>query len=125
VPNLCCGSDLVILVAKESRQLMIEHPEDGRLTRQRLRWRNISLVVFVASAFAVAAFYPFPADPPRPYLVALGWAIWFKLLLEFVLGLPMRWLYVNLWPNQRSERSRVIWGSGAALAALTIFIFRG
>ena len=104
---------------------MLEHPEEGRLIRQRLRWRNISLLAFVASAFAVAAFTPFPADPPRLYLVAVGWAIWFKLFLEFVLGLPMRWLYVNLWPKQRSERSRVIWGSGVVFAALTFFVFRG
>lgn len=103
---------------------MLEHPEEVRLTRQRLRWRNISLLAFAAFALAVAALNPFPGDPPRPYLVALGWAIWFKLLLEFVLRLPMRWLYVNLWPNQRLERRRVVWVSAAALVVLTFAILR-
>ena len=109
----------------EQRSLrVIEHPLEERLTRQRLRWRNIALAVFLALGIAVAALNPYPVDPLRPYLIIAGWAIWFKLLLEVVFGLPMRWLYVNLWPNQRSARGRAIVGLGAVLAVLTFVAFR-
>lgn len=103
---------------------MIQNPLEERLNRQRLRWRNVALVVFLALGFTVAASNPFPADPPRPYLVVAGWAIWFKLVLDAAFGLPMRWLYVNLRPNQRSARGRAIAGIGAVLAVLTIVAFR-
>jgi hypothetical protein len=103
---------------------VIEHPSEERLTRQRLQWRNIALIAFLALGMAAAALNPFPADPPRPYLLVVGWAIWLKVFLEFLFGLPMRWTYVNLWPNQRAARSRAVLALGAALVVLTFVALR-
>lgn len=89
---------------------------------RRIRARNLVLIGIFVSVFAIGAATNPSADRVRPFMLTLALTICAKLVTEYLFGLPMRFLYVQLQPSERSARLRVLAGVFAT-AAFTIYLF--
>jgi antibiotic biosynthesis monooxygenase (ABM) superfamily enzyme len=95
---------------------------DGQHVR-RIRARNLVLIVIFASVLATGAATSPSADRIRPFLLALVLTLCAKLVVEYLFGLPMRFLaYVQLQASEPAARRRVLVGMVAA-AGFTLYLF--
>lgn len=77
-------------------------------SRRRLHTRNLIVAGVAALALALSLMANNSGDVLRPYLFALALAICAKLCAEYFLALPMRLLVVQLQPEERAARGRVL-----------------
>ena len=85
---------------------------------QEVKWAVLCILVLLGGVAAVDT--DSWDDPLRPGLLLLASTICLKLILEYLLRLPMTFLYVRLQPGARGARMRVAIAS-ALLLALTIW----
>ena len=91
------------------------------LQGRRMRARNLTVLIFFASALAILALTnPSPARA-RPFLIAVGLAMCAKLIAEYLFDLPMR-MRVVLQPSERAMRVRVL-GAVLGVAAFLVYLF--
>jgi hypothetical protein len=98
------------------------HPKSTAQADRRIRARNLVLIGIFVSVFGISAATNPSADGVRPFMLTLALTICAKSVTEYLFGLPMRFLHVQLQPSERSARLRVLVGM-FAIAAFTIYLF--
>lgn len=92
------------------------------LQGRRIRARNLTVLSVFAAALAILALTDPSTDRARPFLIAVGLTLSAKLVVEYLLGLPMRIPRLVLQPSERAVRARVLIGT-LLVAAFLLYLF--